>query len=149
MVHLPFKLQYYRNCFANAYLIKILIQNVGYQKFKITIKLIVLSYYHILLYLFWKKVSNVLAVSFIYRKNNQLFRASMHWMNLSTKITHILVLFCKSYFEINSLHWKEIQLYPLCWWWLTWPIQNDSKKLKNDWNPGTWALIWEYSVRAI
>ena len=21
--------------------------------------------------------------------------------------------------------------------------------LKNDWNPGTWVLIWEYSVRAI
>ena len=23
------------------------------------------------------------------------------------------------------------------------------KTLKNDWNPGTWVLIWEYSARAI
>ena len=23
------------------------------------------------------------------------------------------------------------------------------KNLKNDWNPGKWVLIWEYSVRAI
>ena len=23
------------------------------------------------------------------------------------------------------------------------------KYLRNDWNPGTWVLIWEYSVRAI
>ena len=22
------------------------------------------------------------------------------------------------------------------------------KKLKNDWTPGTWVLIWEYLVRA-
>ena len=28
-------------------------------------------------------------------------------------------------------------------------IQNDAKKLKNDWNPGMWVLIWEYSVRDI
>ena len=28
-------------------------------------------------------------------------------------------------------------------------IQNDAKKLKNDWNPGIWVLTWEYSVRAI
>ena len=24
-----------------------------------------------------------------------------------------------------------------------------SKKQKNDWNPGKWVLVWEYSVRAI
>ena len=29
------------------------------------------------------------------------------------------------------------------------PIQNNAKKLKYDWNPGTWVLIWEYSARAI
>ena len=23
------------------------------------------------------------------------------------------------------------------------------KKLKNDWNPGVWVLIWEYSAGAI
>ena len=37
----------------------------------------------------------------------------------------------------------------LCCWWLIWPIQNDAKILKNDWNLGTWVLIWEYSARAI
>ena len=26
---------------------------------------------------------------------------------------------------------------------------NDAKELENDWNPGKWALIWEYSSRAI
>ena len=25
----------------------------------------------------------------------------------------------------------------------------NAKKLNNDWNPGNWVLIWEYSVRAI
>ena len=39
--------------------------------------------------------------------------------------------------------------WPLCCWWLIWPIQNDAKKLKNDWTPGTLVLIWEYSSRAI
>ena len=37
----------------------------------------------------------------------------------------------------------------LCYWWLVWPIQNNAKYLKTDWNPGIWILIWEYSVRAI
>ena len=27
--------------------------------------------------------------------------------------------------------------------------KNDAKTLKNDWNPGTWVLFWEYSVNAI
>ena len=27
--------------------------------------------------------------------------------------------------------------------------KNDAKNLKNDWNTGTWVLIWEYSVRTI
>ena len=31
---------------------------------------------------------------------------------------------------------------------LIWPIQNDAKKLKNDWNPGKWVLIWKYIARA-
>ena len=30
-----------------------------------------------------------------------------------------------------------------------WPIQNDAKILEDNWNPGTWVLIWEYSLRAI
>ena len=30
----------------------------------------------------------------------------------------------------------------------TWQMQHDAKKLKNDWNPYTWGLIWEYSARA-
>ena len=34
-------------------------------------------------------------------------------------------------------------------WWLIWPIQNDTKSLKSDRNPGIWVLIWEYSVTAI
>ena len=38
--------------------------------------------------------------------------------------------------------------YPLCCWWLILPIQKKAKNLKNDWNPGKWVLIWEYSVRA-
>ena len=33
--------------------------------------------------------------------------------------------------------------------WLIWPTQNDAKNLKNDWNPGSWVLIWEHSARAI
>ena len=37
----------------------------------------------------------------------------------------------------------------LCWWWLIWSLQNDAKMLKNDWNPCTLVLIWEYSARAI
>ena len=37
----------------------------------------------------------------------------------------------------------------ICCWWLIWPKQNDAKTLKNDWNPGTRVLIWEYSARAI
>ena len=27
--------------------------------------------------------------------------------------------------------------------------RNYAKNLKNDWNPGIWVLIWEYSARAI
>ena len=27
---------------------------------------------------------------------------------------------------------------PLCCWWLSGPIQNNAKLLKNHWNPGTW-----------
>ena len=39
---------------------------------------------------------------------------------------------------------------PLCCWWLIWPIQNDAKKLRNDWNPGKWVYSsertqWELS----
>ena len=34
-------------------------------------------------------------------------------------------------------------------WWLIWPIQNDAKNLKYDWNHAKWVLIWEYSARAI
>ena len=26
------------------------------------------------------------------------------------------------------------------------PIQNEAKNMKNDWNPGKWVLIGEYSV---
>ena len=46
---------------------------------------------------------------------------------------------------------KTIRNYnkPLCCCWLIRPLQNDAKDLKNDWNPGTWVLIWEYSARAI
>ena len=38
---------------------------------------------------------------------------------------------------------------PFAAWWLIWPIQNDAKNLKTDWNPGIWVLIWESSARAI
>ena len=39
--------------------------------------------------------------------------------------------------------------WPICCWWLIWPIQNDAKKqLKNNRNPGTRVLIWEYTARA-
>ena len=30
-----------------------------------------------------------------------------------------------------------------------WPIQNDVKNVRNDGNPGTCVLIWEYSSSAI
>ena len=36
----------------------------------------------------------------------------------------------------------------LCWW-LIWPIQNDAKIRKNDWNHGKWVFISGYSARAI
>ena len=36
-----------------------------------------------------------------------------------------------------------------CLWLDIWPTQNEAKKLNNYWNPGTWELTWEYSVRAI
>ena len=46
---------------------------------------------------------------------------------------------------VITLH---LGVLPLCCWSLIWPIQNDTKKLKNDWNPGSWVFNWEYSVRA-
>ena len=52
---------------------------------------------------------------------------------------------CLSVYSTSS---AKITL-PLCWWWLIWSKQNDAKYLKNSWNPGTWVLIWEYSVIAI
>ena len=42
----------------------------------------------------------------------------------------------------------DINGYSLCCWWLIWPIQSDTKNLKNCWKPGKWVLIWEYSERA-
>ena len=39
--------------------------------------------------------------------------------------------------------------YPSCCCWLIWPMQDDAKHLKDDWNHGTWVLIWEFSGRAI
>ena len=38
---------------------------------------------------------------------------------------------------------------PLCCCCLIWPIQNDAKSLKNDWNPDIRVLIWKYSARAV
>ena len=35
--------------------------------------------------------------------------------------------------------------YLSCCLCLIWPIQNDEKNLKNDWNPSTWVLIWVLS----
>ena len=46
------------------------------------------------------------------------------------------------------LNWFQ-EPYPLCWWWLIWPIQNDANNLKNDWNPGTWVVIWECSQQEL
>ena len=56
----------------------------------------------------------------------------------------------------NESGWKSITPHltvififlTLMCWWLIWPIQNDAKKLKNYWNPGTLVPIWEYSARA-
>ena len=36
----------------------------------------------------------------------------------------------------------ETHALPLCCWWLIQQIQNDAKNMENDWNPGTWVLIW-------
>ena len=49
----------------------------------------------------------------------------------------------------NSCRYLADDLNLICCWWLIWPIQNQAKILKNDWNLGTWVLIWEYSMRAI
>ena len=58
--------------------------------------------------------------------------------------------------EINSIKvhiliffFLRICINPLCCWWLSWPIHNNAKILKNQWDPGIWVLIWEYSVRDI
>ena len=60
-----------------------------------------------------------------------------YWSNLCLKTLFLMAL-GKSWL----IDW------PLCWWWLIWPLQKDVKTLKNDWNPGKWVLIWEYSARA-
>ena len=36
---------------------------------------------------------------------------------------------------------RDVPSHPWCWW-LIWQLQNDAKNLKNDWNPGTWVLIF-------
>ena len=50
--------------------------------------------------------------------------------------------------ELNVGTVSTFLFFPLCCWWLIWPIQNNAKKLKNYWNPRKWVLILEYSVRA-
>ena len=37
-----------------------------------------------------------------------------------------------------------MKCWPLCCWWLIWPMQNDAKHLKNDKKTCTRVLIWEY-----
>ena len=59
----------------------------------------------------------------------------------------IFIIFC------IFVHWTKITsvsegLTLICWWWLFWQKQNDAKNLKNERNPHTSVLIWEYSARA-
>ena len=61
-----------------------------------------------------------------------------------------------SFLKVSKAHmifvketFTERRGYPLCYWWLIWSIQNDEKKLRNNWNPGTWVLTWECSMTAI
>ena len=58
-------------------------------------------------------------------------------------------LTCKILFLLMLLFFDSDLNLPLCWWWLILPIRNKAKTLKNDWNPGMWVLIGEFSVRAI
>ena len=40
------------------------------------------------------------------------------------------------FLQTHARDWLLWMSYTLCYWWLIWPIQNDAKKLKNDWYPG-------------
>ena len=65
------------------------------------------------------------------------------WNPKPIKVTHWRLGWCQNGRAFNHFLINQ----PLCCRWLIWPIQIDAKKLKNDWNPGTWVLIWEYSAR--
>ena len=47
---------------------------------------------------------------------------------------------CPYAFDESSLSFG-MEWLTLVLLWLIWPIQNDAKKQKNDWNLGTWVLI--------
>ena len=53
----------------------------------------------------------------------------------------------KGYLSIDENSWHEC-VNPYAAGGI-WPLQNNAKELKNDWNSGKWVLIWEYSARAI
>ena len=57
-----------------------------------------------------------------------------------------LSTFGVSYFSRKT---QYTQIRTINMYLLIWAIRNDAKNLKNDWNPGTWVLIWEYPARAI
>ena len=64
-----------------------------------------------------------------------------HWVKfLTTKDCITFVVHCLPLTSIVSLV-VVFHINPLCCWWLIWPIQNEAKKLKNNWNPGIWVLI--------
>ena len=68
------------------------------------------------------------------------------------------IIFIKSLTQYGEIYYRQVKhmhiqytdhSQPLCRWWLNWPIHNDAKNLKKDWNFGTWVIIWEYWARSI
>ena len=45
--------------------------------------------------------------------------------------------------------WWDTQINPYAAWVFFGQYKMMQKKMKNDWKPGAWALIWEFSTRAI
>ena len=54
-------------------------------------------------------------------------------------------------YRYATLHWTNSMILCLTLLLLVANLANIkcAKNLKNDWNPGTWVLIWEFSARAI
>ena len=80
------------------------------------------------------------------------------WETISLDLLHtwqifqILTLLLLVANLANTKWWRKtwkLGNYPLCYRWVTLPILNDARNLKNDWNLGIWVLIWKYSGWAV